>query len=300
MRIARLIRCAVAAACGLAVAQAAAAETPQRAARLDVARIVSVNGAVTEIVYALGADRHLVGVDTTSLFPPEALAKLPNVGYVRALSAEGILSLRPSMVLLTKDAGPPAVLAQLRAAGVNLVSVPDDYSVRGVADKIRAVAMAVGKADDGERMATRFLRNVASVERTIAGAQARPKVLFVLSAARGAAMAAGQNTAADAMIRLAGGVNAVQGYDGYKPFVPEAVVGAAPEFFIIASHALDNIGGVEKFLARPEVANTPAGQAKRVIVMNSAQLLGFGPRTAHAMRDLAQSLHPGLQFSALE
>lgn len=309
MRRRHLLACVVGLACGLGLApgfaQVAAAQSSQdralkQPAKLDVSRVISTNGAITEIIYGLKAEAILVGIDTTSLYPPDALAKLPNVGYMRALSAEGVMSLRPTMVLVTKDAGPPAVLEQLRAAGVNLVEAPEDHTIPGVAAKIRAVATAIGKAEDGEKMATRFLSNVAEVEKVIATAKSKPRAMFVLSASRGSAMAAGQQTAADAIIRLAGGVNAVQGYNGYKPFVPEAVIGAQPDFFIIASHALDSIGGVDKFLARPEVANTPAGQAKRVIVMNSALLLGFGPRTAIGMRDLAQSLHPDLKLPTLE
>jgi iron complex transport system substrate-binding protein len=76
-------------------------------------RLVSVNGSVTEVVYALGAQGQLVGVDTTSKYPPET-QKLPNVGYQRQLSAEGVLSLQPSLVLVTEDAGPPTALCPSR------------------------------------------------------------------------------------------------------------------------------------------------------------------------------------------
>ncbi|MBK1671552.1 hypothetical protein CKO28_26495 [Rhodovibrio sodomensis] len=118
----------------------------------DDARVVSVGGSVTEIVYALGAEERLVGVDSTSLYPPAA-QEVPDVGYMRRLSAEPILSLEPDIVLAAADAGPPEALAQLRAAGVEVVEVPDTPSPAGVTEKVRAVAAALGMAGQGEALA---------------------------------------------------------------------------------------------------------------------------------------------------
>ena len=118
-----------------------------------VSRIVSIGGSVTEFVYALEAQDHLVAVDATSRHPPEATAK-PSVGYMRALSAEPILSLDPTLVLAVADAGPPSTLEQLRAAGVRLVTIPDDPSPHGIVGKARAVAAALEVPERGEALVT--------------------------------------------------------------------------------------------------------------------------------------------------
>ena len=71
----------------------------------DPARIISIGGAITEILYALGFEDRLAGVDATSLYPPAALRDKPNVGYMRQLSAEGVLGLNPSLVLAVQGSG---------------------------------------------------------------------------------------------------------------------------------------------------------------------------------------------------
>ena len=66
-------------------------------------KIVTLGGDVTEIVYALGASSSLVARDSTSQWP-QAANVLPDVGYLRQLNAEGILSMRPTLVLASAQA----------------------------------------------------------------------------------------------------------------------------------------------------------------------------------------------------
>ena len=94
----------------------------------DPARIVSIGGAITEILYALGLEDRLAGVDTTSLYPAAALRDKPNVGYMRQLSAEGVLGLNPSLVLAVQGSGPKETMDVLEAAKVPLVLVPETFS----------------------------------------------------------------------------------------------------------------------------------------------------------------------------
>lgn len=102
----------------------------------EARRIVSAGGAVTEVLYALDRGPEIVGVDSTSQHPPEALSTKANIGYLRALGAEGVLSLKPSLVLAAEGAGPPDVLRIIEGAGVPLVRVPDDPTPRGVMRRI--------------------------------------------------------------------------------------------------------------------------------------------------------------------
>ncbi|GAB4366402.1 MAG: hemin ABC transporter substrate-binding protein [Kiloniellaceae bacterium] len=261
-------------------------------------RIVAVGGAVTEIVYALGLEDRLLAVDSTSLYPAAA-TELPNVGYMRQLSAEPILALGPELVLASQDAGPPAALDQLRDAGVAVVSVPDDYTPEGVLTKIDLVAAALGVEAAGRALRDRVAAELAAVREAFAGVAERPRVLFLLSVSKGrTAMAAGSGTSAEGIIALAGGTNAVDGFESYKPLSPEAAVAAAPDVLLIGERSLDLLGGMEGLLALPEIALTPAARNRRVVVMDTLFLLGFGPRTAQAAMTLGRQLHPAVAAPA--
>jgi iron complex transport system substrate-binding protein len=251
-------------------------------------RVISVGGSLTEIVYALGAEQTLVAVDTTSLFPTAAL-KLPRVGYARQLSAEGILALRPTVVLLTSEAGPPAVIAQLKAAGVQLEMTPIEHSFDDLRTKIRTVSKAVDKVAQGKTFELQLEADWARAQGTVKNYRARqsaPRVLFILSHS-GSAQVSGEGTAADAFIQFAGGTNAMAGFKGYKPLTAEAVIAAAPTAILVTQQGIDALGGVEKLLTQPGLALTPAGRAKRVVAFEALQLLGFGPRLPQTVQEAA-------------
>jgi iron complex transport system substrate-binding protein len=261
-------------------------------------RIVAVGGSVTEIVFALGEERRLLAVDSTSLYPDQ-VSELPNVGYMRQLSAEPILALNPDLVLAIKDSGPPAALDQLRDAGVAVVIVPDDYTPDGVLAKIDVIAAALGIEEKGAALHDGVAARLDAVKQTFGTLTDRPRVLFMLTISKGrTAMAAGLNTSAAGIIGLAGGVNAVDGFESYKPLSPEAAVAAAPDYLLITRRSLDLLGGKEALLSIPEIALTAAAQEDRVIVMDGLLLLGFGPRTPQAATELGTALHPQVTLPA--
>jgi len=256
-------------------------------------RIVSVGSALTEIVYALGAEGLLVGVDTTSLYPAAARA-LPQVGYMRALSAEGVLSLKPTLVIATTAAGPATTLDQLRATGVEVLVLPDHYDYDSVITKIAAVGRLTGKTAEADAMITRGRADMAELVKRLATATSKPRVLFLLSMGGGAPQAAGRDTAADGIIRLAGGTNAIDGYAGYRPLTPEAVLASRADFVLVTRQTVQAMGGIEAILDQPALRRTPAGRAGKVLQFDTLLLLGFGPRTPQAAQDLASALHPEL------
>ena len=270
----------------------AAAETT----RSEQDRIVSIGGTVTEIAYALGAGDRIVAVDATSLYPKAATEK-PNVGYMRQLAAEPILALEPSLVLAVEDAGPVVVLDQLREAGVAVVTVPDEPSYPGVIDKITRIAEALDATEEGQKLAAHLESEFKTLSAALDGTPDRPRVLFMLSIGQGGVpMAAGRDTSAEGIIHLAGGINAVDAFEGYKPLSPEAAVAAQPDVLLITTRSLGLLGGKAGLLDLPEVAVTPAGQASRILSLDGLLLLGFGPRTGEAVRWLAQQLHPNLEL----
>ena len=249
-------------------------------------RIVSVGGALTEIVYALGAEKQLVAVDTTSLHPPAAL-QLPKVGYARQLSAEGVLSMKPSVVLATTEAGPANVMTQLRDAKVQLEVVSADHSFSELRAKVHAVAKAVGREVEGQAFDAKLVKEMDDAQLWVAKQPSKPRVLFILSHT-GSPQVSGEGTAADAFIKLIGGVNVMTSFRGYKPLTVEGAVAAQPDVILTTSQGITAVGGVDKLISQPGLALTPAGKAKRVVAMDALYLLGFGPRLPQAVREAAE------------
>ncbi|HEV7253384.1 MAG TPA: ABC transporter substrate-binding protein [Mesorhizobium sp.] len=251
-------------------------------------RLVSIGGSLTEIVHALGEEQRLVARDSTSTFPPEA-ATLPDVGYMRQLSPEGVLSVNPDGILALAGSGPPEAMEVLDRAGVPLVLVPETFSREGIIEKIKTVGQALDVPQKAEKLAAQVAADLAQAEASAAENQPK-RVLFVLSVQGGKLLASGAGTAADGIIRMAGAVNAVQGYSGYKQLSDEAALLAAPDVVLMMDRAGEHSLDADALFDLPALRATPAAASKALIRMDGSYLLGFGPRTAGAVRDLAQGL----------
>lgn len=257
----------------------------------DAERIVAVGGTVTEILYALGAGDRVVARDATSSFPREALSK-PDIGYMRALSSEGILSQKPDLILSEDGSGPADVIGILKASDVPMVVVDTPPVPGAIAKKIEDVGAAVGLEDKAKVLAGDVDAGLAALTKEVAGVGDKKKrVLFVLSAAGGRIMAAGKDTEAAGIIELAGGVNAAQEITGYKPMTDEAIIAAAPD--VVLTMQRDNHAtNADEIFALPAFQSTPAAATKSLISMDGLYLIGFGPRTPAAGRELASKLYP--------
>lgn len=262
----------------------------------NTGRVVSVGGAVTEILYALGLEERVVGVDTTSLFPSRALAQKPNVGYMRQLSPEGILGLNPQAIVAIEGAGPKETMAVLKEAKIPLITVPEDYSEAGLSEKIRLVARQMGVDNRGACLATAVEGDFADVRALREKIQRPVRVMFVMSLVAGRAMVAGRKTGADSIITLAGGVNAIDAYEGYKQVGEEAIVASKPDIILAMQRSSDSLTADAVF-ANSAFALTPAAKTKSFVSMDGLYLLGFGPRTAAAAHDLAGAFYPDLKAS---
>jgi iron complex transport system substrate-binding protein len=260
-------------------------------AAATIQRIVSVGGAVTEVVFALGAGGKLVAVDTTSSYPMQATAALPKVGYLRTLAAEGLLSMRPDLILLDADAGPADVLAQLQRLGAPMAHFTERPSAVSIADKIVFVGGALQAEDKAAEIAAAFRQDLADVTAQVEKLL-RPRVLFLMNAGATGLRAAGGGTAAAEMIALAGGHNAFGEVTGYKTISAEAALIADPEVILMMSQMVDELGGPAGVAKLPMLARTKAARDGRILGFDGNYLLGFGPRTAHAAADLAAALHP--------
>ncbi len=256
-------------------------------------RVVSTSGAITETVYALGAGGCLVAGDLSSVYPDEA-TKLPMIGYARMLSGEGILAMRPTLILANSDAGPVGVMEQLKSSGVRLVLLSNAHSPEAAAERIRIIGREIDKADEAEKLVMCMEAQLREAAAQVAAQTIRPKVMFIYTRGGGIMNVAGRGTGAEAMIELSGGVNAVQGYDGYKPLTAEGAIIAAPDYILVSSRGLDSFGGIAELLKQPGLAETPAGREARVIAMDDLFLLGFGPRLGLAVKELNEKIHPAV------
>ncbi|MCB9527452.1 MAG: ABC transporter substrate-binding protein [Myxococcales bacterium] len=248
-------------------------------------RIVALGGGVTATVQALGAP--VVAIDASSV---RGRPTVPVVGYYRQLSAEGVLALKPDLVIGPDATGPETAVSQLRAAGVEVVLMPEVITVDGAIERIRTIGAVVGRPAEAAKIADDVAASLAEARALRPEGVVAPRVLFVFVHGGASLQVAGRETAAEAMITAAGGQNAVDGYAGYRPLTAEAVVLARPDVVLATPRSLAAVGGEAGLWKTPGIAATPAGQAKRLVVMDDLDLLGFGPATGTAVVALTRAL----------
>ena len=284
----RLSASAIALVVGLMLNHAAhASQLPQR--------WVSAGGALSEWVAALGGESKLVGVDTTSQHPA-SLKALPSIGYQRQLSAEGILSLRPQVLVGTEEMGPPPVMAQIRSAGVQVEMFsarPDLPTLKGNLQHLGALLGSEAKASE---LFTGYEQALDQQKRWVATAQATnkaPGVLMLLGNAGGKPLIAGKDTAADWVLQQAGGRNLAT-HSGYKPFSVESLAGLSPEVLVFADRALTGEAArAGLFKENPILASTPAAKHARVFELDPTLLVGgLGPRLPQSLVQLSADFYP--------
>lgn len=258
-------------------------------------RIITLGPDVSEIAFALGAGDRIVALDRGSKFPAEATEK-PNVGYRRQLSAEGVLALRPDLIIAAEDIGPPEVVDIFKTLSIPVVFVPENNSLAGIRDKIELIAATLDRVNEGEALAQTVAADFEAAAKLAekVPAEARRKVVFFHGLLR--LTAAGEDTAADAIIGYAGGINPFETIKGYKPASEEVLLDMAPDTILMMGNG--NGGPTpEEVFSVPALSATPAAATKSLIVLDGPYMLGFGPRTAGAIRDLATALYPNILAS---
>jgi len=266
----------------------AAAELPQR--------WVSAGGALSEWVSALGGESKLVGVDTTSQHP-ESLKALPSIGYQRQLSAEGILSLRPQLLIGTEEMGPPPVITQIRNAGVQveLFSAQPDLPTLQV--NLQHLGKLLGAQDQAAQAYQHYQAQLDQQKIRVTKAQLTqqsPGVLMLLGHAGGKPLIAGKDTAADWLLQQAGGHNLAT-HTGYQPFSVESLVSLDPEVLVFADRALTGEAArTALFKENPMLSSTRAARNGRVMELDPTLLVGgLGPRLPESLKKLSDGFFPG-------
>lgn len=257
----------------------------------DVSRIVPLNGDIAEVIFALGLGDNVVATDVSATYPAEAAA-LPKVGYQRTLSVEGILSEEPTVVIGNTDAGPPDVIEQLKATvPVVIIEYPTDLT--GPAEKIEAVATALGVPGRGQALATSTDESIEAAQAQVPDDAESPRVVLLYLRGADVQMIGGADIGAAALLEATGAIDAAAeaGITETVPITPEALVEAAPDVIVTTTSGLESVGGKEGLLAIPGVAQTPAGESGRVLDFDDQYLLGGGPRSGDALADLIDALY---------
>jgi iron complex transport system substrate-binding protein len=256
-------------------------------------RVVGVSKQINEFTYAIGAERHLVAHDLTSVYP-EAIKQLPSVGYHRALSAEGILSMKPTALLTDGNVGPDAVLDQVRQVGVPVVTLKPGVTLEDAQRLLTQVGDFFDDRPAADRVLAGWQAGMDSIFADTArwGSGPRPRVLVMhFGQIANDYLAVSRGGPADQMIQWAGGVNAIDSVGGMTRLTPELIARVAPDVIIATDVGYDRLGSADAFAALPGVALTPAGEARRIYRIDEGLLMYFGPRTPAAVRDLAALIH---------
>ncbi|MDA0142686.1 ABC transporter substrate-binding protein [Vibrio sp. RW] len=260
----------------LSVAAMSLALTAPTAMANDVEqpRIISAGSAVTELVLALGAEEQLVGIDVTSRFPQSE--NLPQIGYHRNLSAEGLLALEPTTLIGSDEMGPDNAISQLRSAGVDVEIVNTEANVEGLLKRIDQIAKITHTEDQSEQIKAEVNQKVAALKENQRPSNETKKVLFLLLHEGRNANVAGGETSPNTIIELAGGINpAAKSLTSYKPLSMESLVEMQPDVILVSGRSYQKMGGADAILkSLPMLAATPAGMNKQIITVNGSALVG--------------------------
>ncbi|MEC7366504.1 MAG: ABC transporter substrate-binding protein, partial [Actinomycetota bacterium] len=250
-------------------------------------RIIPLDGSVAEVVFALNLGANVVATDRSATWPPEA-SELPQIGYQRSLLAEPIAGFTPTVLIGTEIAGPEKTLDDLRRLGYPVVIVPSEATMQGPAEKIRAVAEALGVPNRGEELATQMEKTIVS-NTQVFEEDMRPVVAALYIRGTGTQLVLGRNSATHWLINAAGGKNVadILDIDQYKTITAESLLRAEPDILLVPSAGLESVGGVDGLLEVGGISQTPAGINRAVLAYDDQLLLGNGPRTGDLLKQLA-------------
>lgn len=263
-------------------------------------RIVPLTGSLSEIVFTLGLGDRVVARDITATF--EQAAELPVVTRAHDVSAEGVLSLKPTLVLADTTTGPAEAIGQIRDAGIPLVVVEPAKSLDDIARRIDTVAGALGVRPAGAELKERTAARIAAVQKDIPAREGRregerkPRVAFLyLRGSASVYLLGGAGSGASSLLEAAGAVDAGKESGLRKDFTAitsEALAKAAPDAILVMTKGLESVGGLDGLVKIPGVAETPAGMDRRVVSVDDGVLLNYGPRTDEVLRSIVEQLYP--------
>ncbi|MFD3951959.1 hemin ABC transporter substrate-binding protein [Streptomyces albidoflavus] len=263
----------------------------------DTSRVVPLAGSLNEIVFTLGLGEQVVARDITATF--EQAADLPVVTRAHDVSAESVLSLKPTVVLADTTTGPAEAISQIRDAGIPLVVLDPPKELDDIGPRIEAVAGALGVAEAGKALVERTEQRIGKVRADVPDLPAvdRPRVAFLyLRGSASVYLLGGRESGAGSLLEAAGALDAGKESGLRKDFTAitsEALAKAAPDAILVMAKGLKSVDGVDGLVKIPGVAETPAGMDRRVVSIDDGVLLNYGPRTDQVLADLVDQLYAG-------
>ncbi|ESP97218.1 Hemin-binding periplasmic protein HmuT precursor [Streptomyces sp. ADI96-15] len=263
----------------------------------DTSRVVPLTGSLNEIVFTLGLGEQVVARDITATF--EQAADLPVVTRAHDVSAESVLSLKPTVVLADTTTGPAETITQIRDAGIPLVVLDPPKNLDDIGPRIRAVAGALGVAEAGKALVERTEQRIEKVRADVPDLPAadRPRVAFLyLRGSASVYLLGGRESGAGSLLEAAGALDAGKESGLRKDFTAitsEALAKAAPDAILVMAKGLKSVDGIDGLVEIPGVAETPAGMDRRVVSIDDGVLLNYGPRTDQVLADLVDQLYAG-------
>ncbi|TXH27159.1 MAG: hypothetical protein E6Q96_06850 [Cyclobacteriaceae bacterium] len=252
-------------------------------------RIITAGSAITETVCALGDCAKIVASDRTSLYPAE-IQKLPSIGYRTGISAEGIISLKPTLLIVEADYVKPEVIEHIKSAGIKVVAIDRKFSWEGTQELIQKVAATLNKQEEGKKLIAKIERELAEAKIIVSQSNSTPRVLCVFNRDKSSLSIAGTNTFSE-ILKYVGAVPAVTGVEGYKPLSTETLLNSRADFLLMFENGVEALGGVDGVVALPGVQHLPAGKKKQVLAFEGIRLSNFGPRLGEVVKELAIQLH---------
>lgn len=255
-------------------------------------RIITAGSAITETVCALGDCDKIIASDKTSLYP-ESIQSLPSIGYRNSISAEGIIALKPTLIIAEKDYVKDEVLAQLTATGIKVLIIERTFTVEATRNLITQIAEALNRQGAAKKVIAQLDADLAEANALLKKVTTKPSVLSVYNRGSANISVAGKDTFGE-IVEYSGATHAFNNVTGYKPLNTEALIATNPDYLITTSTGFESAGGMEGFLKIPGVAQTTAGKKKQIVSVDSIMLTNFGPRVGQAIKELVLLLHPEL------
>lgn len=261
-------------------------ETSETKTKNKEQRIVSLNGAITEIIFELDHGAEVVGRDVTSTYPEWIKDSIKDLGHVRSLNIESLAALKPTLILASSNDLNSDLLRSIEGLDLNFKLFDQEFTAEGTKKLINEVADFIGDKET-ESLINKIDSDLDKVE----SFESKPKVLFIYARGAGTMMVAGEGTPMESIIELAGGQNAVQGIKDFKPLTEEALLSSNPDVILLFDSGLESLGGKEGLLkSTPGVSQTNAGKNKAIIAMDGGLISDFGPRVGEAAYELNKLL----------
>lgn len=244
-------------------------------------RLVTLGGPTTQIIFALGLGSNIVAVDQSSTQPVEA-TKLPQVGYIRSVSAEGVLAMRPTRVIATSDIGPSEAVQQLTNSGVPVTIIATPNDPKQIEQTILEIGRELKSEEKARALADSMWEKLRAAQAEASKLKSKPKVLFLMGAG-GSFTAAGLHTKAHTLIELSGGSNPFSSAPGYKPISPEAALALKPDLILVAAPGANADTAAEQLRRASGWSEIEAVKKGRVYSSDVGWLLNFGSDIGQAV-----------------